>query len=66
MILINEIELASELASKEMDSRYLEQAWMIQDEKSKDYLIKEELQDEFNELYDEYLTLIENCKEITQ
>lgn len=63
-VLINEIELASELASRQLEARYhpLVELYDVDDEGVLTY--KEEYQDEFNDLYDYYLELIDTTKEI--
>ena len=68
---INEIELASVLAEQKLnayadslnESDYkfeFPNGFLIEDEEETSYT--EEAQDVFNEYYDEYLTLIENCQ----
>jgi hypothetical protein len=69
---VNVIELASELANRklieysdalnESDYRFeFPNGLLIEDEEETSYT--QEAQDIFNEYYDEYLTLIEMCKE---
>ena len=61
-VLINVVELASELAEKEMeDSRGLGEVNTIEDENGC-IVYTEEAQDIFNDLYDKYYELILSCK----
>lgn len=56
---INITELASELADRELRSFFNGE---IDIETEDEVRYTEEAQDVFNELYDEFYTLIENCK----
>jgi hypothetical protein len=56
---INITELASELADRELRSFFNGE---IDIETEDEVKYTEEAQDVFNELYDEFYTLIENCK----
>jgi hypothetical protein len=59
---INEIELASELAHKKLlENHSLMEIY--EDEQADITSYTDEAQDIFNEYYDEYLFLIEMCKE---
>jgi len=56
---VNILELASELAHKELVSNWSESIQIFVDENADELTYTEEAQDIFNELYDEYYTLIE-------
>lgn len=61
-ITINAIELASELASYDLQENWQDSIpiYDIEDEDATKYT--EEAQDIFNDLYDKYLSLIESCE----
>jgi hypothetical protein len=60
-IVINKIELASELAEMRIEnSRMINECNTIEDENGC-MVYTDEAQDIFNDYYDEYLTLIEQC-----
>lgn len=59
-ITINAIELASNLADRELRSFYQGQIEIEVNEE--EVMYTEDAQDVFNELYDEFLTMIEECK----
>lgn len=61
-VTINIVELASELADKELRGFFNGE---IDIETEDEVRYTEEAQDVFNELYDEFYTLIENCKSKT-
>ncbi len=61
-ITINKLELASELADIKLQSEWRDSIKIWEDETDALTVYTEEAQDIFNEYYDEYLTLIENCK----
>ena len=61
-ITINAIELASELAHERLESEWVYSIQIYKDEDSSVLTYTEEAQDIFNELYDLYLTKIEECK----
>ena len=61
-ITINKLELASELADRELQSEWRDSIKIWKDETACITVYTEEAQDIFNELYDEYLSLIESCK----
>lgn len=61
-ITINKLELASELADKELQDNWRESIQIWEDEEAGITVYTEDAQDIFNEYYDKYLTLIENCK----
>lgn len=58
---INIVELASELAHKDLILNCGEIIKIYEDENEESYT--EQAQDIFNELYDEYWGIIEQCKE---
>jgi hypothetical protein len=60
---INVIELASELASQKLEANWSDSIKIYEDEESDELTYTEEAQDIFNEYYDAYLSLIENCSE---
>lgn len=60
---INVVELASELASIKLIDNWSESIKIYEDEDADELTYTENAQDIFNEYYDEYLTLIENCAE---
>jgi hypothetical protein len=59
-VTINAIELASELAHMKVYELSKSKVIYIEDESGTTYT--DEAQDIFNEYYDEYLTLIDQCK----
>lgn len=61
-ITINKLELASELAHKELENNWSDSIQIWEDETAAITVYTEEAQDIFNEYYDNYLTLIESCK----
>jgi len=61
-ITINKLELASELAHKELEENWSDSIQIWEDENAAITVYTEEAQDIFNDYYDKYLTLIENCK----
>ena len=61
-ITINKLELASELAHKELVKNWSDSIDIWEDETATVTVYTEEAQDIFNEYYDNYLTLIESCK----
>ena len=61
-ITINIVELASELASIELENSWGESVQIYEDEESECLTYTEEAQDIFNGLYDHYYSIIENCK----
>mgnify|MGYP003339238983 CR=1 FL=1 len=62
LITINKLELASELAHKELVNNWEESIKIYEDEDAEELTYTEEAQDIFNELYDNYISLIESCK----
>jgi hypothetical protein len=58
-VLINKLELASELAHKKLVENYSDKIQIYEDEYAGITNYTDESQDIFNELYDEYLQLIE-------
>ena len=61
-ITINKLELASELAHKELEENWSDSIDIWEDETAISTVYTEEAQDIFNEYYVNYLTLIESCK----
>ena len=61
-IAINAIQLACELAHEKLMDNWSESIQIFKDETAAISVYTEEAQDIFNEYYDNYLTLIENCK----
>jgi len=61
-ITINKLELASELADKELQDNWRDSIQIWEDETAGITVYTDEAQDIFNEYYDKYLTLIETCK----
>lgn len=61
-ITINKLELASNLAHKELEHRWSNYIQIWEDETAVMTVYTEEAQDIFNDEYDYYLTLIESCK----
>jgi len=57
MVLVNIVELASELAHQKLTTSILEESMV-----NPDGTYTEEAQDEFNDYYDEYYDLILSCK----
>lgn len=61
-IVINKIELASELASEKLIANWNESIKIFENEEDDECTnYTDEAQDIFNNYYDEYLTLIEQC-----
>jgi ferredoxin-fold anticodon binding domain-containing protein len=58
-VLINKLELASELAHRKLVENWYESIQIYEDEYAGITNYTDEAQDIFNELYDEYLQLIE-------
>lgn len=61
-ITINKIELASELAHQKLLNNWEQSIQIYVDETDSVTTYTDEAQDIFNEYYDEYLDLIEQCK----
>jgi hypothetical protein len=61
-VTINIVELASELASIELDNNWSDSIKMWVDEGDNCLTYTEEAQDIFDDLYDKYYSLIEKCK----
>ena len=62
-VTINIVELASELADKDLEGHFGQNRWTSIDDTNEDTLIyTEEAQDLFNEYYDYYYSVIENFK----
>lgn len=63
LITINKIELASELASMKLEREWRDSIQIYVDEQDGITTYTESAQDIFNDYYDEYLSLIESCKQ---
>lgn len=63
LITINKIELASELASMKLEREWRDRIQIYVDEQAGITTYTESAQDIFNDYYDEYLSLIESCKQ---
>ena len=61
-VTINILELASELASYDLENSWGESIKIYEDEESECLTYTEEAQDIFDGLYDHYYSLIENYK----
>jgi hypothetical protein len=61
-VTINIVELASDLASIELDQNWSDSIKIWADEDADTLTYTEEAQDIFNDLYDKYYTLIESTK----
>ena len=61
-ITINILELASELAHIKLMNEWSESIKIFEDDTAGVTVYTEEAQDIFNDLYDDYTTLIESCK----
>jgi len=59
-VLINKLELASELAHKQLINDYTNIFPLIEEDTTNGIKYTEEAQDIFNELYEEYLQLIDS------
>lgn len=59
---INVLELASELAHKELVGNWSESIKIYEDEEASVTVYTDEAQDIFNEYYDQYTDLIMECK----
>ena len=59
-VLINKLELASELAHKQLINDYTNTFQLIEEDTTNGIKYTEEAQDIFNELYEEYLQLIDS------
>jgi hypothetical protein len=59
-ITINKLELASELADQKLKANWSESIQIYSNDNEENYT--DEAQDIFNEYYEEYLDLIEECK----
>jgi len=58
-VTINIVELASELADKDLESHFGQKRWIESDD---ELIYTEESQDLFNEYYDYYFDIIEQLK----
>jgi hypothetical protein len=62
-ITVNIIELASELADKELQEKWdFRDGQIFVDDKQGGLMYSEEAQDIFNRFYDEYYTIIQSCQ----
>lgn len=62
IIKINKLELASELAHQKLVNEWSESVQIYEDDEAGITYYTEDAQNIFNELYDDYLTLIETTK----
>lgn len=62
-VTINALELASELAHKELIKDWSDSIQIFEDEDADVISYTDEAQDIFNDLYDKYLEIILSCKE---
>ena len=62
---INPIELASELShvATQRSLNIVDSVEMYIEDENGNHVYKDDVQDEFNDWYDYYLTMIENCSE---
>jgi hypothetical protein len=60
---INIVELASELAHKDLTKMVYNESELFEDPEAGITNYTDYYQDIFNELYDEYYTIIEQCKQ---
>jgi hypothetical protein len=63
LITINKLELASELANTKLKREWRDSIQIYVDVQNNITTYTEEAQDIFNLYYDEYLSLIESCKQ---
>lgn len=63
IIKINRLEVASELASYELEENWRDTIKIYEDDQAGITVYTEEAQDIFNELYDKYLDLLDALKE---
>jgi hypothetical protein len=63
LITINKLELASELANMKLEINWQDKIQIYVDEEEGITTYTEEAQDIFNDYYDDYLNLIESCKQ---
>lgn len=61
-VLINVVELASELADASLISNWSDSIQIFQDDQAEILEYTEEAQDIFNDLYDNFYNIILNCK----
>lgn len=61
-VLINVVELASELADNKLNDDWSESITIYKETENGDTYYTEEAQDIFNDLYDKYYQLILSCK----
>jgi hypothetical protein len=64
---INPIELASELShvATQRSLGIADSVEMYIEDENGNHVYKDDVQDEFNDWYDYYLTMIENCEEVS-
>jgi hypothetical protein len=62
-VTVNILELASDLAHNELETLFNEEAVVIYKEDEDTFVYTDEAQEVFNELYDKYYTIIEQCKQ---
>lgn len=63
LITINKLELASELANIKLEKEWSDKIQIYLNNEEDITTYTEEAQDLFNEYYDDYLSLIESCKQ---
>lgn len=61
-VTINIVELASELASIELENNWTDSIVIYIDDNEVESIYTDEAQDIFNDLYDKYYTMIDNIK----
>jgi hypothetical protein len=61
-VTINIIELASELANMDLENNWGNSIMIYEDDNEVESIYTQEAQDIFNDLYDKYYSLIENCQ----
>lgn len=61
-VTVNILELASDLASTELETLFKDGA-VIYSEDEDTFIYTDEAQEVFNDLYDKYYTIIEQCKQ---
>lgn len=62
-VTVNILELASDLASNELETLFKEDGVVIYNEDEDTFVYTDEAQEVFNELYDKYYTIIDQIKQ---
>jgi len=62
-VTVNILELASDLASNELETLFKEDGVVIYKEDEDAFVYTDEAQEVFNELYDKYYTIIDQIKQ---